>query len=124
MRLLLLLTLLTLASCRDRTTGMPRRQVIPRDKFVDVLVDMHKMDALTNYYELFHKMEHGDSIDPYSPILNKYGYSKARFDSTISAYTRHPLKFQKVYDDVILKLTLELDTLNDNEPQFNRETPY
>jgi len=100
---------------------MDKDYVIPRDKFVDVLVEMHIMDAVTNAPEYYRKFGKNDSVNIYAGIFRKYDVTQAQFDSTMVMYTRQPDKYLKVYDDVILKLNLKRDKMLDNEPSFQKE---
>jgi len=111
---------LCLASCHN-SSRMDKDYVIPRDKFVDVLVEMHIMDAVTNAPEYYRKFGKNDSVNIYAGIFRKYDVTQAQFDSTMVMYTRQPDKYLKVYDDVILKLNLKRDKMLDNEPSFQKE---
>ena len=115
-------SLVVLFSCSDDPTKITNKQeLIPRDKFVDILVDVHTMDAITNLPQYYRKFGAEDSVSVYGDIWKKYGVTRAEFDSTAAAYTRRPDLYLKIYDDVILKLNLKLDKLRDNEPSFSRE---
>ena len=125
MHKLLLYTILSLllASCNDDPTKyrIKQKKVVEREKFVDILADIHMMDAITNNPNYFRKYEPGDSVDLYSSIFDKYGVTKAEFDSTVSAYTKKPQLYSEIYDEVIFELNYRLDTLRENTPQFERE---
>lgn len=112
-----------LSSCNEDPTKykIKKKKVVEREKFVDILAEIHLMDAITNNAEYFRKYEPEDSVDLYSSIFEKYGVTKARFDSTVSAYTKKPELYLEIYDEVILELNYRLDTLRDNTPQFERE---
>ncbi len=116
----LLFLVLFIASCQDDPTKMDKRYLISRNKFVNILVDMHTMDAIMNGSEYYRKYEAGDSVNIYQEIFDKYDVSKADFDSTIVSYTRRPDLYMNVYDEVILRLNLALDKLHDNEPSFEK----
>lgn len=121
LRLILILTLLTALSCSDDPTKVRAKHVIKKEKVVDILADIHIMDAITNGPGYFRKYNANDSVDLYSAIFDKYGVDKADFDSTISYYSKKPELFLEIYDEVILELNYRLDTLRENEPKFEKE---
>jgi len=87
------------------------KQVIPRDTFIEVLIDIHLVDGITNdvrYYRFFNP---GDSIDMYGPIFDKHGVSREKFDLTMHEYSEHPALLDMVYDDVLMKLNMMKDDL-------------
>ncbi len=116
-----ILVALALLACSREKTGVSGKGIIPRSKFVNILVDIHMMDAITNSPEFYRKFDPKDSVDVHTEIFKKYDVTRAEFDSTFVAYTRHPEAYIKVYDDVILKLNLKMDSLKDNKPSFKKE---
>jgi hypothetical protein len=119
--LTILFLLFALISCKDDITRMNKRNLIPREKFVNILVDMHLTDVITSGNSYYRRYEPGDSLDLYNAIFEKYHTSKSMFDSTVSMYTRRPDVYLKVYDEVLLKLNYILDTLKKNTPKFSKE---
>ena len=113
--LLLFCALVLFSSCGDDLTKIKQRKIIKREKFVDILIDMHLMDAITSSPELFRLYTDNDSLDLYSGIFDKYGVTQALFDSTVSAYTRQPEIYKEIYDEVLLKLNMRLNDLRDAE---------
>ena len=110
-----------LIACKDDITRMKDKDLIPREKFVDILVGIHMADVLTNGGSFSRKYEAGDTVDINLSILEKYHVTKAQFDTTVSMYIRQPDVFGKVYDEVLLKLNYMLDTLKNNYPKFSKE---
>ena len=96
-------------SCSNDPMKASIKNKIERETFVDILVDIHIMDAISNESMYYRKFPSQDSVDLYSSIFQKYDVSQADFDSTVVAYTRHPGMYKEVYDDVLLKLNLMLD---------------
>ena len=110
LRLLLcgLVTVLVLSGC-FRPKG-----VLSQSTMTDVLVDMHKTDAIlaennTAYGQYSKKAPY------YNYIFKKYGITKAEFDSTLVWYTKNPQKFENMYDDVIKRLTALQKDVDDNK---------
>jgi Domain of unknown function (DUF4296) len=108
---ILFLFLLILQSCSDDPTRFKKGRVIPEPKFVNILIDIHLTDVVTNGYEFYQKFETTDSIDMYSNIFQKHGVSKAEFDTTVAIYSRQPELYLEVYDKVMLELNLRIDKI-------------
>ena len=111
MRCLLVITI-AIPGCikKKAITG---KEFVQPEVLVDVLVDIHLMDAITNDRK-FHRRYEGDSIDLLSPILDKYGITQRMFDTTMYEYSRYPDLLDQIYSEVLIKLNVMLDE-NDQE---------
>jgi len=87
--LLLLLVILIPEGC-IRKKQISGKEFIPREVFVDVLVDIHLMDGITNDRIFYRRYENVDSIDYLGPIFEKHQVTLQMFDTTMYAYSRHP----------------------------------
>ena len=106
--LLLGLILITLVGC-SKKTEIGGKAFVPRDELVDMLVDLHLVDGITNDRKFYRSYEEVDSVDLLGPILEKYQVSQQMFDTTIYEYSRYPEIFDQVYNDVLTKLNIMLD---------------
>ncbi len=106
--LLLSLMLVTLVGC-SKKTEINGKEFVPRDELVDMLVDLHLVDGITNDRKFYRSYEEVDSVDLLGPILEKYQVSQQMFDTTMYEYSRHPEIFDQVYNDVLTKLNIMLD---------------
>ncbi len=98
----LLVVLILAPGCERKEKG-----IISDEKLVRVLVDFHKVNALTllqPFIKTFHSL---DSVNLYEPIFRKHGITQEQFEKTMRYYTFYPLEFEKIYDKVISKLTHE-----------------
>lgn len=111
------LLLFTACNSDEEISG---KAFIERDVLVDVLVDIHLIDGVTNDRK-FHRRYDADSIDLLSPILEKHHVSRMMFDTTMATYSRHPALFDQVYADVLIKLNVMLDQ-NDKEERGELST--
>ncbi len=109
----LLALLILLFSCKkkEEITG---KTFIPRETFVEILVDIHLMDGITNDHKFYHHYD-SDSLDILSPILKKYGVSKHIFDTTMHEYSRYPRLMDEVFNDVLTELNIMLDENHNSE---------
>jgi hypothetical protein len=104
----LILTLLVPAGCLKKKQ-ISGKEFVPREVLVDVLVDIHLMDGITNDRKFYRRYEDVDSVDLLGPILEKHKISLQMFDTTMYEYSRHPLLLDQVYNDVLMKLNIMLD---------------
>ena len=118
--LLLLIAIILPSSCskKKRVSGS---DYIPQEVLVDVLVDIHLIDGITNDRKYYRKYTFNDSIEIMEPIFEKYSVTRVQFDSTMMEYSRHPDLLDKVYDEVIMKLNLMLDELDEKQGEEEDE---
>ncbi|MCF8226887.1 MAG: DUF4296 domain-containing protein [Bacteroidales bacterium] len=109
--------LLGLTSCNQKKQ-VSGSQYIERNDLVDIIKDMHLMDGITNDMQYYRKFNPGDSIDIYSSIFEKYNVDREAYERTIKEYSKHPKLLDAVYDDVLMKLSIMQDELEEEE---NRE---
>ena len=95
--LLTLVFMMTSVSCQDR-------EKIPREEMVSILVDIHLLDGAIQQDRYRKKLEIPDSLNVYNHVLEKYGYTREQFDSTLNFYSRDPRKFERIYQDVMARL--------------------
>lgn len=107
------MVLLTPACKKSETIS--GKAFLDREVLVDVLVDIHLADGVTNDRK-FNRKYDVDSIDVLSPILEKHQVSREMFDTTLVVYSQHPDLFDQVYNDVLIKLNVMLDENDKGEP--------
>lgn len=121
--LLILLTLvLVLPTGCSEKTEITGKEYIPKEVLVDVLVDLHLVDGITNDRKFYRKYEGVDSIDVLGPVLEKYELTEQMFDTTIYEYSRRPDQMDEVYNQVLMKLNIMLDE-NDQEEEEEISIP-
>ncbi|MGW8315540.1 MAG: DUF4296 domain-containing protein [Bacteroidales bacterium] len=92
---------------------------VEREVLVDMLVDIHLAEGVSNDRKFHHRFE-ADSVDMLGPILQKYGVTRQKFDTTMYTYSRYPELMDEIYNEVLIKLNVMLDE-NDQETEANRE---
>ncbi|GEM_PF-664507 len=85
-------------SCQDK------QKVIPEDELVAVLTDIHMLDGVVRQAKYRDWPQVPDTLDVYEYVLNKHGYSRAQFDSSISYYSHDPARFENIYQEVLSRL--------------------
>lgn len=114
--LLILAALLLGCGKKEEIKG---KEFIDREVLVDMLVDIHLVDGITNDRK-FHRKYEVDEIDLLTPILEKYQVSRSMLDTTLAEYSRYPDLFDQVYNDVLIKLNVMLD---ENDRDEEASTP-
>jgi hypothetical protein len=95
--------------------------MISEEKFIDLMVEMHLIEA--NINQRFVKLV--DSTDTsfgyYRYLFDKYEVKKVDFDSTFNYYSRNPQLLDVVYDKVQERLKAMADDLQNNEEKYMKE---
>ncbi len=110
--IVVLLGICLLLACNNQ-----KKVLIPKNDLVNILVELNLANSIGNDYFVKGKFPDLDSAVLYKSVFDKYGYSKARFDTTIAYYTRHPEDFDKIYDRVIANLVKMDDKLSKKPPK-------
>ena len=98
--------LLALAVCM---TACRPRGILTSRQMREVLVDLHKTDALLQVHGL--QYGHDQEEDRYyAAVLEEHGVTQAQFDSSIVWYTHHPKLFDKIYPKVLRQLHDDYET--------------
>lgn len=111
--LLILFLILASTACQKKQS-ISGKEFIERDVLVDVLVDIHLMDGVTQDRK-FSRIYEADSLDILTPILDKYQVNKQMFDTTMIVYSLNPDLLDAVYNDVLIKLNVMLDEISKEE---------
>jgi hypothetical protein len=112
--ILFLLLVFTFTACQKKKS-ISGNEFIEREVLVDLLVDIHLMDGVTQDRKFNRKFE-VDSIDVFTPILEKHRVTRQMFDTTMFVYSRNPELLDQVYNDVLIKLNVMLDKNNKEKP--------
>ncbi|MCX6247687.1 MAG: DUF4296 domain-containing protein [Bacteroidetes bacterium] len=85
--------------------GLVADSILPREKMISVLVDVHLVEASLN----IEKNRGGDiallSENYYQGLCRKYHMSKRRFRENMNYYKMDPENFSKMYGEVLQNLT-------------------
>jgi len=111
LKYLIIFAVFCLVSCSKYKTNMSN-DVIPPEKMVELLVDVHKADAYITLktvsdFQNYQKIQKKNAF--YNSIYVKYNTNQAKFDKSLSYYVQNPELFKTVYQKVIEKLNEELE---------------
>jgi hypothetical protein len=113
--MLLAATLLIGGAACKREKKISGQEYIEKEVLVQVLMDMHLMDGITNDMKFYRKFNPDDSIDIYGPIFKKYDIDREKYDRTIKEYSKYPQLMDEVYDQVLMQLNLLQDKVESEE---------
>ena len=88
----------------------------------DVIVDLHKTDALMQVTGISSNNKEVRSIY-YAQVLQEHGITQAEFDSSLVWYTAHPQLFDKIYPRVLAQLDKEEAAFLKAHPELESTEP-
>ncbi len=98
---------LVFASCESRRTRLDRKNLIPENELVPILMDIYLTDGILGMPRITMKYPPVDSISTYTNVIGKHGYTKEDLDRTLKYYfIKNPKKLIKIYDRVLSKLSV------------------
>jgi hypothetical protein len=115
---LFIVIILTLISCKR--DPIPK-DAIPRDQFVNILVDVHIAQGIYTDRKRLKK----DSIfsgSIYLSVIEKHHVTKEQMITTSLYYSRHPSEYDKVFGEVLSNISLLIeDENNKKNPTIEQE---
>lgn len=78
--------------------------IIPEEDFKQILVEIHLKDGIAGNSKLRKDAVRYDTTNIYTTSIEKYGYTREQFDSTLNYYAFYINALDRVYDDVIRRL--------------------
>ncbi|MCG8412482.1 MAG: DUF4296 domain-containing protein [Bacteroidales bacterium] len=79
--------------------------VIPEDKMVDIIVDLHVSDGIMNMYEIRNEILKYKKENIYNQILSLHGYNRHDFDTSVYYYSYNINQYDEIYKKVLSRLT-------------------
>jgi len=99
----ILITLAVLASMSSCFRDPKPRNTLSREKFIEVLADIHIAEAVTQDRYRF-GLDSLQSKDAYLSVLKKHKIEEQEMVNTTLYYSRHPREFDKIYTEVISRM--------------------
>lgn len=109
-------------SCSRQKVVYNENEILPRRKFVQILVDLHKADAflMSTGMEENKLVRMMDSVSYYNYIFKKYKISRQTFKNTLYHYTNNLEKLHELETEVIEILKEELAKLDSLEKFYEK----
>ena len=112
LRVFILFSIMLLAaSCSD---NKPPKGILPPDKMVGLLVDMHLSEAINGQRFRLDQTTKNFTNDLYFSVCKKHGVDPDVFAQSVLYYGKHPKQYDQIYDQVLNKL-------NEMEEQVKKE---
>ena len=99
----ILITLAVLAAMSSCFRDPKPRNTLSREKFIEVLADIHIAEAVTQDRYRF-GLDSLQSKDAYLLVLKKHKIEEQEMVNTTLYYSRHPREFDKIYTEVISRM--------------------
>ncbi len=78
--------------------------IIPEEDFKQILVEIHLKDGVAGNSRLRRDAARYDTTNIYTTSIEKYGYTREQFDSTLNYYAFYINSLDRIYDDVLRRL--------------------
>ena len=91
--------------------------LLPRDTFVQVLVDVQMIEAIYNQNMIRNDNPRQRIARFYSETFEKHGVTREQFTATYAWYYRHPYEMMDVFDEVVLELSKFQAAMHGETPQ-------
>lgn len=98
-----LVFLIFIFSCSQNKLVETPENIIPRETFVQVLVDFALAESAANMNIKNVPFNKTDSVYAFNPLEGNH-VTKAQYDSTLAFYSAHTDLYKEVYEAVLLKL--------------------
>jgi hypothetical protein len=104
---LVIVTAILTGSCNGTQDGASGK-IIPEDKMVSLLMDMHLTEAVLTKDDRAPDQKANLALSYYPSVLEKYDVTRAQVDSSVYWYTRHPKIYNRIYEKVVANLEKKL----------------
>lgn len=107
MRAIVVPVLLLMAACSS-SEERPA-DLLPRDKFTEVLLEAQLIEARVNHEAVVDKKTSVPDKSYYAEMFKEQGVSEEEFKTTFDWYVDHPAELKDVYNDVLTGLQKRVD---------------
>jgi hypothetical protein len=108
---------LALMACMTACASSEERpaDLLPRDKFTQVLLEAQLIEARVNHEAVIDKRTEIPSKEYYAEMFKAQGVTEDAFRSTFNWYVHHPADLKVVYNDVLTGLQKRVDVADSTE---------
>ncbi len=112
--IIIFLYIFTFSSCNNSRNAP--NNIISREKFTKILIEIHKTDALLNVIGVMdNKLSKPDSMSYYNKIFQEYGITRQQFYYTFNYYIENMADFMEIQQVVIDSLKNEFNRIDSLE---------
>lgn len=112
-----LIFLILMFSCTQNKKVEIPGNLIPRETFVQVLVDFALAESAANMNIKNVPFNKTDSVYAFNPLEENH-ITKEQYDTTLAFYSSHPELYKEIYEEVLVKLNAmqtQRDSLNNKK---------
>ncbi len=100
----LILTTLIFISCSvEKDEVMVPETILPHEEMVTILTECYLAEGASGINVKAVTGQNIDSVYLFNPIKDN-NCTKGKFDSSVYFYSKHPVMFKKIYDEVLERL--------------------
>lgn len=114
-----------LVGCSESGPPPPPTNAMSEQQFVEVMVDVHLLEATVNHQFVKVADTSGVYHQYYAHLFGKHQIDRAIFDSTFNYYLRHPKLMNTIYKQVhdsLKALAIDLEENEEKYRQMERDT--
>lgn len=113
--LIVVILLFIFCSCEKKVVEKPKN-LVPREKMIDMIVDLHVGDAVFQSRRYANEpIKKYSDTDLYHSILKKYDVADTIFEKSLIYYASLPKEFEKMYSKALSKLNAQEERLTEME---------
>ncbi len=116
-QIVFLLLAVALASCDEPMMPKPEN-LIRKNQMIDMLVDIYLAEATYNKFRYDSIMKNNSSVNFYYSVLDKYQVPDSVFEKSYIYYASVPKDFEKMYREVMNKLSVKEQELSGRKEQL------
>lgn len=94
----------------------PPSGILSKDKMIEVLVDVHIIEALPQSHGLNMNQVNRIMAGKYDTVMKKHNTTNDQFDASYQYYIEHPKDLDEIYQEVVSRLTAMEGKLRANRP--------
>jgi len=106
-----------LTACDEPIMPKPEN-LIKKKQMIDMLVDIHVAEATFNKFRYDSIMRNNSSVNFYYSVLDKYQVTDSVFERSYIYYASVPKDFEKMYREVMNKLSVKEQELSGRKEQL------
>lgn len=84
-----------------------KKNIIQEKKFEAILYDLHLIEARLEHFGALSDTFYYAAGKGYEQLFEKHGITKTQFEETFFYYQQQPKQFEKLYENVVNKLSEE-----------------
>lgn len=104
--LFLIIILFTFFSCSEKKEEIPS-DVLPREKFVSVLIDMYMLEGKYSQANFVDRPTYDKGIAEYEKLFKQHSTDKKTVEKSFDYYTRQSVLMNAIYSEVLDSLNLK-----------------